>query len=980
MTNLLPRKDRKKVSPSPDDEIIPPEIVAALPTSLAPKSKRKPKAEKASKGETPLSGKLKVEKPKTKKPTAEKPKTKPKTDNSVSEDVLFGDIMSQTAIFDKFIAENFSDAMPVVEKAKPSEPTGKPLALSKVDRMKLSREIEEIGGAEILSAATLLDEDGLVEWGNFHILARGTTEEAPAVLRGLRPGDILLHNHPNGILQPSQADLEVASLCGRSGVGFVIHDNACRHMFVVIEPFAPEKLKPLDRKEMAGYLRTGGALAQLLPGYEERSGQIDLLTRVVDAINRPCHAILEGETGVGKSMAYLIPAVFHAHENKRRIAVSTNTINLQHQLCNKDLPLLARVLPFQFRFCLVKGRGNYLCVRRLQEVENATDGEHLLEADELDQYLRLRAWAAKTKDGSRTDLSWEPIDALWEKVNADKDTCLGLRCEHYRRCFFYGARRLAAEADLLVVNHHLLFADLALRAATKEYSQTAVIPAYQAVILDEAHNLEEIATSHFGTRATSFGFQRQLGRLYHRRGRREGGVLNALITRMQLEKSPINGKTRQRLMEDARERIIPLRDEVSDTARDLFENIVFHVLGDKTPRPGEQRLRVAPNQRETRAFIDLRDTALAFREKIQDLSRRVGKFHREIDALLDESIDDAGKKLLEMPMAELSGFPGRLNEFKAALTLFFDPEAENRDSFVHFFSVTVRGASRWPAFQSAPLDVSESLIESLFTRIDSAILVSATLSTRKTFDFIKGRLGLKSDELVRKPLEGRFASPFDYKKQALLLIPDDLPEPGSSEFMEATADPVFEIAKSSNGGTLVLCTSYAHLQLLHEHLAPRLLREGLECMKQGEAERTHLLEKFRADGNAVLFATDSFWEGVDVPGDALRNLVIAKLPFAIPDDPILMARQELLQQAGKNPFMEYQLPMAVIKLKQGFGRLIRNRRDRGTIWILDRRLVTKFYGKVFLESLPPARLVTGNFATILKEARGFFQASKVSSQ
>ncbi|MBF0500612.1 MAG: hypothetical protein HQM09_10810 [Candidatus Riflebacteria bacterium] len=885
----------------------------------------------------------------------------------------------------EFVPEEKHDFALEAATPAPDEP-GKPLRLRKVDRTKLLSEIEEAGGAEILSAATLPkstvdpdDTDRDVEdmlqpspWTGFRILARGTTEEAPAVLRGLRPGDILLHNHPNGILRPSQADLEIASLCGRSGIGFAIHDNACRRMFVVIEPFEADKPVPLDREKMAGFLRADGPLACLLPGYEERHGQIDLLLKIVDALNHPYHAILEGETGVGKSMAYLIPTVFYAHENKRRVAISTNTINLQYQLCNKDLPLLARVLPFEFKFCLVKGRGNYLCVRRLEEVENATDGEHLLEAEELDQFQRLRSWAGKTRDGSRTDLSWEPAESLWEKVNSDKDTCLGLRCGQYRQCFFYGARRLAAEADLLVVNHHLLFSDLALRSATNEYNQTAVIPSYQAVVLDEAHNLEEIATSHFGQRATSFGLQRTLGRLYHRRGRREGGVLFTIQSRMQLEKCPITGKTRDRLTVDLREKIIPLRDEVSDASRELFERIATHVIGDKQPRPGEHRQRVAPHQRETQAFCALREAALALREKIQDLARRVGKLHREVDALLDEIDDNDGRKLLEMPLAELSGFPGRLNEIKLAITLFFDPEAEHQNDFVHFFSVVVRGSSRWPAFQSAPLDVSESMIDSLFTRIDSAILVSATLSTRHNFNFIKGRLGLASDEIEPKPLEGRFPSPFDYSKQALLLIPDDLPEPAAREFMEATIDPVFEIAKSSNGGTLVLCTSYAHLQILHERLAPRLLREGLECLRQGEAERTHLLEKFRDDGNAVLFATDSFWEGVDVPGHALRNLVITKLPFAIPDDPILVARQELLERAGKNAFSEYQLPMAAIKLKQGFGRLIRSRRDRGTIWILDRRLVTKFYGKFFIESLPPARLVHGRFANILDEARAFF--------
>lgn len=862
------------------------------------------------------------------------------------------------------------------------------IKLAKRDRLTLAREIEEADGSEILSAATI-EPDGA--WGSFRILARGTSDEAPAILRGLRPGDILLHNHPNGLLQPSNADLNVASICGRSGIGFAIHDNACKRMYVVVEPFFEEKPAPLDEKDLRAILEQGGPLSRQLSGYEERAGQIDLLTNVVQAFNRPCHAILEGETGVGKSMAYLIPAVALAKAHKCRVAISTNTINLQYQLCNKDLPLLAKVLPYEFSFCLVKGRGNYLCVRRLDEIENATDGEMLLEAAELEEFNRIRAWAGKTKEGSLSDLSWVPTNALWEKVCSEKDTCLGLRCGHYRQCYFYAARRKAAEADILVVNHHLLFADLALRSATEEYNQTAVLPAYRAAILDEAHNLEEIATSHFGYRTTGFGLQRQLGRLFHRRGRREGGVLSSLMTRMQLDRSPVQGKTLDRLLADIQEKIIPLREEAVEIGRTLFEGITRFTLGDKEPRPGEHRLRISARQRRDPLFGDLVYTANQLHDKLQDLGRRVGKLSRELDALLDESEDDS-KKLLEMPLAELTGFISRFAEVRTGLSLFFGDapsasapvlqaveaedgefsEAADSSEFIHFFSVLVRGSARWASIHSAPLEVSKPMLNHVFNRVPSVVLVSATLSTRRNFSFIKNRLGLDHEEIEPKPIEGRFPSPFEYDEQALLLVPTDLPEPANPEFVDATVEPVFEIAQSSRGGTLVLCTSYSHLMRLYDRLAPRFAEAGLECLKQGDLERHHLLSSFQEDGNAVLFATDSFWEGVDIPGNALRNLVITKLPFVVPNDPILVARQELLEREGKNPFGEYQLPMAAIRLKQGFGRLIRNRNDRGTVWILDRRLITKFYGRFFLESLPPARVVEGRFRTILPKARAFF--------
>jgi len=840
--------------------------------------------------------------------------------------------------------------------------------LSSDERAVLAREISEAGGAEVLSAATVQNGGG---WGNLRILARGTTGQAPAILRGLRPGDILLHNHPSGNLTPSSADMQIASICGQSGIGFAVHDSGCKNAYVVVEPFKAEVAIPLNRDQIAALFEVSGPIACLLPKYEPRPGQIGLLDSVIEAINTPRHAILEGETGIGKSLAYLVPAIFFAIQNKCRVAVSTNTINLQQQLCQKDLPFLQKALPFPFTFCLIKGRGNYLCMRRMREIIDGPEGDVLLEMDELEQFNRLQVWSEKTTDGSLADLNWVPEEKLWEKLNAERDSCIGVKCEFYNPCFCFSARRKAAEADILVVNHHLLFTDLALRAAMQEYEQTAIIPGYRVAILDEAHNLEEIATGHFGFRTTALGFQRLLGKLYQRRSNREKGFVPVLQTRLESGAGPFPRDERDLLLKILLDEIIPLRMDAGNISGDLFDLVSEMVLGRSDPFPGDHRLRIGPAQESTELYSRIVETAKKFDSSLKDLMHAIRKLLKKFSVAFED--DNSDRKIFEVPLTELGSLAQRFGNTRDALSLVFDETSSDREKYVHFFSVSVRGRSRFQAVHSAPLSVAETMLSNCFKPISCVILVSGTLSTRGNFDFIQGRLGLDNPEIIPEPLTGRFPSPFNYEFQSRLFIPNELPDPGSPEFLSGIENPAFEIVCASRGGALILCTSHVQIQHLSGMLSGRFQEAGLECYRQGELERHHLLDRFREDGNGVLFATDSFWEGIDVPGSALRNLIIIKLPFAVPDDPVLQARQELLKEEGRNPFVEYQLPMAAIKLKQGFGRLIRHKDDRGTVWILDKRLITKHYGSFFLESLPPAKMVCGHICELLTEARKFFR-------
>lgn len=847
------------------------------------------------------------------------------------------------------------------------------LPLNSNDCAQLSAEIAQAGDNEVLSAVTCT-EPGV--WEDLRIIARGTCDSAPAILRNLKPGDILLHNHPSGDLTPSNADMNVAYLCGNSGIGFAIHDNECTRFYTVVEPFIEKPQQMLDKNEIAEYLSRKSPLASNMKNFEERPGQKKLLFSIVDSLNNSCSAILEGETGIGKSMAYLLPSVHFARKNKCRVVISTNTINLQHQLVNKDLPLLEKILPFKFKYCLIKGRRNYLCIRKVQEALAASDGEFLLEVDELDQFNRLVEWAEKTADGSLSDLSWVPRDSLWEKVASDKDSCPGVNCYEYNDCFFYTSRRRAAESDLMVVNHHLFFADLALRAVTKEYSQTAVIPAFKAAVLDEAHNLEETATRHFGYRTTSIGTQRLLGKIYQKKGRRETGSLSTIYAHLSRGRGRFPDEQRAVLLQEISQDLIPSRLEIGDISRDFFEALVAFYVNPQKAYMGEHRLRIGKREENRREFDQLAQLAFKMRDESKKLANRMKKLLRKMQDYLEE--DDADKEMFELPLIEVNSYSGRLDELGSGLTMLFDVNAEGREKFVHFFSVIVRRNAIYPAFNSLPIVVADQMLEYCFNKIPSVIMVSGTLTTRKNFSFIKNRLGLDREELEQKAIEGLFPSPFDYATQARLLIPTDIPEPSSPMFQEALCEPLLNIIRTSQGGTLVLCTSYGHLNYFYSQLTPQLCAEGIECYKQGELERHYLLELFKEDGNAVLFATDSFWEGVDIPGSALRNLVIMRLPFANPDDPVLTARNDKIRQTGGNPFRNYQLPMAAIKLKQGFGRLIRNKNDKGTIWILDKRIVTKSYGAFFIESLPELPVMRGKWQTLVSIGHKFFCSEEIN--
>lgn len=638
-----------------------------------------------------------------------------------------------------------------------------------------------------------------------------------------------------------------------------------------------------------------GLVARRLSRYESRPEQIEMAEAVAHAIENSQHLIVEAGTGVGKSFGYLVPAILSATAKsnedgkKRKIVVSTHTISLQEQLVNRDIPFLNSVLPVEFSAVLVKGRGNYLSLRRTDVARGR--GRELFESEEAQQLQRIKEWSTTSYDGTLSELEFKPIPQVWDEVRSEHGNCLGRKCPTYNDCFYYKARRRVWNADILVVNHALFFSDLALRR-----DGASVLPDYDVAVFDEAHTLEDVAAAHLGMSVTS-------------------GQFNYLFNKL------CNDRTQRGL---------------------LFQ----HVLVDA------QRM-------VTRLRFLVDDLFLQIEEWRQDYGNRNGRVRQPLDIANPVSTElhelalmlrgYADRLTSEEQQLEIKSAADRLDLLGYSLNSWL---AQREDDAVYWVDVST-GRGRNVQLLSSPIDVGPKLRDELFGQVKSVILTSATLSVgQRDFNFFRKRLGLtKSNEL-------KLGSPFDYKQQVRLVLPDQMPDPteDATRYEAAVCDRIRQHVGETDGGTFVLFTSYRMLRSCAQRLTGWCAERNRLLLCQGEGlDRTRMLERFRQDGQAILFGTETFWQGVDVPGDALKNVIITKLPFSVPDHPLLEARVERIRQNGGNPFVEYQVPEAAIKLRQGFGRLIRSREDTGQVVLLDPRIQTKHYGKIFLESLPECR-------------------------
>ncbi|MFP4204922.1 MAG: helicase C-terminal domain-containing protein [Spirochaetaceae bacterium] len=791
--------------------------------------------------------------------------------------------------------------------------------------------VAEAGGNEVLFVCDV-DEDARV--CRIEVKARGNLESVPAPDLHMRRGKVVVHNHPGGRLDPSRADLEVASGLAAEGIGSFIVDNEAENLYVVVEPFLGAGTEPIDAGELTELIEAGGALARLHSSFEPRPPQIEMLEHVVDALNEGRLCVAEAGTGVGKSLAYLLPAFRWAERNEERVAVSTATINLQQQIVDKDIPLVRRLLDSDIEAVLVKGRGNYLCLNRLEE---AVEEDSTLFSEPSSELVAIRDWAQTSVDGSRSDMPFYPSDELWSRVNSDPDACGGMRCRNREGCFVMKARRRAARARVLVVNHHLLFSDLALRLRGLGFHNTAVLPPVHRLVFDEAHSLEDSATSYFSESFSQLSVAKYANRLLReRRGRRTG-----LLVRLESL-----GCDRTALA-DAVESVSSVREQA-----ETLNGVLIDALG------GRQSLWIKGTPPE-----DLDEQA---REELRELQNRVIGLGEKIRRILS-SLPEASQE--EPVVYDVRMTLRRLEDISALCEGVRDAEA--RPDRVYWIERRLLTGGRTLArLVSTPVDVSDVMQEAVYEPYGTVIFTSATLSVNGTFGFWKQRIGLDAADPARL-VETILPSPFDFKNRVLLGVPEDAPLPDSPEYQAFLSRFVIEALTLSEGRALVLFTSYEMLTATYEAVRPALVELGITSFRQGQDERSRLLTGFNSDTASVLFATQSFWQGVDAPGETLTLLVLCKLPFRVPTHPIQRARMEAVKRENGNPFRDLSLPDAVTRLKQGFGRLMRHRTDRGVVLLTDARVVKKSYGRVFFNSLPETARSVKEASRLLQDVEDF---------
>jgi ATP-dependent DNA helicase DinG len=821
-------------------------------------------------------------------------------------------------------------------------------------RDRLATEITAAGGREVSFVADL-DAEGRI--AAVDVVARGTVDAVLALPGVAARGQMLLHNHPSGVLEPSQADLSVAARLHDGGVGFGIVNNDASELYVVVEVPKAKTRVTLDAVAVAQLLGEHGPIAEVLGQYEDRPSQRDMAAYVADLYNDGGVGLLEAGTGVGKSFAYLAPAIRWALENGERTVVSTNTINLQEQLIGKDLPLLARAFASQGEaptFALLKGWRNYLCLARL---DLARGGQMSLVEDQwLGEVERISAWAARTSDGSLSDLADQPPSEVWDEVSAEPDLCPRLKCPHFERCFLFAARRRAADADILVVNHHLLASDLAVRRAQENWQDAAVLPPYRRLILDEGHHLEDTAAQHLGAQVTSWGVVRLLGRL-ERNGR---GLLPTLLAELAQADDLLNTASVDLLRTD-------LLPAVADARRRYAT--VFGLLADHLMSQQATQLRL------TDEFANDPVWEMGLGVGLDDLVRVLTRLGEGVELVADrlELSEDPDRR--SQLVGELRGVVRRLQTASDGLMLTLRPQpGAPVVRWIERRGTKPQGELPFPiGLAAVPLDLALVLKESLFDRIETVVVTSATLAAGGDFRFYKDRVGLSLPP-TRMRYEEVLPSPFDFAEQCLFAVPSDLADPRADQVAHdrGLVTVILELAQASDGGMFVLFTSHAALRRVASAVRPAIAGRW-PLLVQGEGPRDLLLRRFREAGSAILLGTDSFWEGVDVPGRSLRVLVLAKLPFKVPTEPLTAARLERLEADGKDGFMHYLVPQAALKLKQGFGRLIRTTTDVGVVVLMDHRIVTKRYGERLLASLPPARRVVGPWVEVRAAAEEFFE-------
>ncbi len=798
------------------------------------------------------------------------------------------------------------------------------------------QEISEAQGNEVFFRG-IPDENGIVT--EVEVLARGNRHSTPAVLKGMRKGEVIIHNHPSGYLYPSDADIEIASIYSNNqdGASYIVN-NDLTDIYIIVELFKLENVKI----DIEPYFTKNGMLSQVFRGFEYRDEQLDMAKHIEKGLNSEATVVVEAGTGTGKTLAYLIPAIEWSIKNKKRVIISTNTINLQEQLLNKDIPVARSVIQDHFNYILVKGRGNYLCNRKyfnvkMGDIAQADD----FSASQRDQLKNVLEWGEETKTGDKSELYFEVDRNVWEMFYSESDMCAGNKCPYKSECFFLKSREEKKKADILITNHHMYFSDLAIRKQIGFNSEFSILPEYGLVVFDEAHNVEKVARDYFSYEVSRYSFTKIMNQIYPVESKKKNASALEIVVKdiktKELDSRGILGK----YIED----IEVKHKSLFTVGRSYFDYLIKMFskgeMGTFTFRAKKEEMENSPFMNELNQY---RDNVV---NEYRNYMKEVRKFISELKDAEDEQghIDD------------FSRYVDRLDVFFTNFNFIHEFDDEE---FIYWIEVNSKKSNS--KLVATPLKVNKELEENLFINLKNLIFTSATIAVGEDFKYFKESVGLPNDTLDKV-----IHSPFDYDNQMTLYIPKDMPNPTDRNFMDEVAEFLKAQLVATKGKSFVLFTSYQALNYVYYTVRDELKKNGIDIFVQGMAPRSHIVNMFINGKNPVLFGTDSFWEGVDIKGQQLSNVIIVKLPFKVPSDPVTEAIIEHIEAQGKNPFMEYQIPEAVIKFKQGIGRLVRSKTDVGTVTVLDNRVVTKRYGKVFLESVPTKNVKILTKSEILRD-------------
>ena len=769
------------------------------------------------------------------------------------------------------------------------------------------------------------DENEVIQEPFFLSLYKKKTFEE--TLTKVKRDEVVIRITKPNQLYPNDLELELSEeLFNRRNIAYCLLSSDLDD-FYFIQDIDRTNLEKID---IENYFSEDGILVNEIKGFEHRHEQEEMAKNIQKAINDNRKIIVEAGTGTGKTLAYLIPAIKWAIANKKKVIIATNTINLQEQLLLKDIPLAKSVIKDEFSYALVKGRTNYLCKRLFTELSlgKSVDIETFsMEAREQIEYILK--WGNKTKTGDKAELPFEVYPDVWELVQSTTELCLGKKCPFRKECFYMKTRMKKMEADILISNHHVFFSDLNVRAETDFDSEYLILPRYDMVIFDEAHNIESVARSYFSVEVSKISFTRLLHRIYQKKSKKKKE--KSALTRVE---ETIDEKYLEKtgdyleLLKSMKSEIYSLQtigDEYFDEIRKMFET--------NTEAPIRKSLN---NFEMTKSnFLEnLRAKKEFFQAKLAEFLNLMMAFNNVIDEEKDKN-------------PEVINFNNHLKIFKKYIDSFKFINSFSDDDYVYWLDINSKRTN--VVLTATPLNIAQKLSSVLFENLNRLVFASATIMANGNFEYFKKSLGLDEEECMECFIE----SPFDYENQMSVYIPADIQDSENlNAFVTDASKFILDILKKTKGKAFILFTSYTMLNQIYYSLVNKLKNSNFEIFLHGEKPRSQLIKEFKEAKNPVLFGTTSFWEGVDVQGENLSNVIITKLPFLVPTDPIVSAISKKIEESGGNSFSDFQLPEAIIKFKQGVGRLIRKKTDRGNVFILDSRVIKKRYGSAFIKALP----------------------------